>query len=220
MIATERKSSMQAIIIQLISSPHANWIKLQVTLRKHRGISIIGEAHQHDEAVSIATAEQPDLIFAGSDLPGVPIVPLVEELRAASPASRIVVVGKLLESIDHIQLAAVGAPSFLLWKDVSEGTLRSIVDALLGGLLVMSQAAMERQMMPERRRGPRARDIALTDEERSVLKGLGAGLAPGEIADELHVSESTVKRILATLRAKFGVCSTNALCMQAGHLGF
>ncbi len=204
--------------IMLVRSPHPNWTQLQTMLRKQRCMHVIADVDRPDEAVQMVMAEEIDIIFIGSTLPG--LIELVRGLRAASPASRIIVVGKLLESAEHVRLADLGAPNFLLWKDLTEATLRPIVEAVLGGLCVVSQAAMERQMLPDRRRGPRASDLALTGDERAVLTSLGAGLAPGEIADELSVSESTVKRILATLRAKFGVCSTNALCLQAGRLGF
>jgi len=206
--------------ILLISSPHLNWERLRALLDKQRHAQVVGEGHRHDEAVCVAAAEQPDVIIAGSDIPGTPIIPLVQELRAASPASRIVVVGKLLDAMCHIQLTDLGVRGFLLWKDVTEETLWHLLEIVQHDVCVESTAAVERRGATDRRRGRRMSDMVLTDEERAVLRGLGVRLAPGEIADELSMSESTVKRMIAALRIKFGVCSTNALCMQAGRLGF
>jgi len=78
-------------------------------LRKQRRVHVIGEIRQREEAVCSAGAEQPDIIFVGSDLPGVPIVPLARELRVASPASHIVVTGRLLTSAEHDELMALKA---------------------------------------------------------------------------------------------------------------
>jgi two-component system nitrate/nitrite response regulator NarL len=114
--------------VLLISSPHLNWERLRALLAKQRHAQVVGEVHQCDEAVRHAVGEQPDVIIAGSDVPGVPIIVLVQELRDASPASRIVVVGKLLDSVCHRQLTDLGARGFLLWKDVTEETLWPLLE--------------------------------------------------------------------------------------------
>ncbi len=168
----------------------------------------------------IATVEQPDIIFVGSDVPGLPVVPLVQELRAASPTSRIVVVGKLLESADHAYLTQLGLAAFVVWKDVTEVKLRIVIEGVLNDLRLVSIAAAERRAMLDRRRGPRMSDIVVEPMERTVLKGLGVGLTQREIAHDLRVSETTIERMIATLRGKFGVATTSALCGQAGRLGF
>ncbi len=168
----------------------------------------------------IAAAEQPDIIFVGSDLPGLPVVPLVQEVREMSPTSRVVVVGKLLDSADHTSLMQLGVAAFVVWKDVSDVKLRIVIEGVLNDLRVASIAAADRRAMMDRRRGPRMSDIVVDAMERTVLKGLDAGLIQREIAHDLRVSETTVERMIATLRGKFGVATTNALCGQAGRLGF
>ena len=87
-------------------------------------------------------------------------------------------------------------------------------------LCVGSTAAVERRGAIDRQRGPRASAIVVGPVEQAVLKGLGTGLTQREIACQERVSETTVERMIATLRGKFGVATTNALCGQAGRLGF
>jgi len=209
--------------ILLISSAHADWTGLQAMLRKQRRFQIIGEARQGDEAVRAVATEQPDVIIAGSDLPGVPVVPLVREIRAASPASQIVVVGRLRTRAEHAELTALGIRGFVLWKDIDAESVGAILEVARRGMRFASEAAMERRDTPEpeqeRRLRPRASGIALTDEERVVLHGKVTGLVEREIAEELHASIPTVERILRGLRAKFGVTTTCALCAKAVHLG-
>jgi len=53
-----------------------------------------------------------------------------------------------------------------------------------------------------------------------VLSLLVGGWTQSEIAPALHMSEVSVKRTVTALRATFGVRTTNALCWQAGRLGF
>jgi len=60
----------------------------------------------------------------------------------------------------------------------------------------------------------------LADDEVAVLRDLAAGFKQEEIADNLHLSIARVERMIGTLKHKFGVASTNALCAQAGRFGF
>jgi len=212
---------MQPTTILLISSSHANWVRLQAMLRKHRYLHVIGEACQHDDALRIAVAEQPDVIITGSDLPNIPVVSLVEAVRTGSPTSRIVVVGKLLERGEHVRLTELGVGSFLLWEDVTVDTIGRVIEDVRAGLRVASNAAAERTVIPplqERRLKQRGCDIVLTDEERISLNGTVTGLTQREIATELHASVATVERLLAGLRGKLGVPTTCALCARAVHV--
>jgi two-component system nitrate/nitrite response regulator NarL len=216
----EETMYIQPTTILLINSPHANWVGLQTMLCKFRHVQVIGKAQERGEVVRIATVEQPDIIFVGSDVPGLPVVPLVQELRELSPTSRIVVVGKLLDCADHAYLMQLGIAAFVVWKDVTEVKLRIVIEGVLNDLRMVSIAAADRRAMVDRRRGPRMSDIVVEPMERTVLKGLGVGLTQREIAHDLRVSETTVERMIATLRGKFGVATTNALCGQAGRLEF
>ena len=73
---------------------------------------------------------------------------------------------------------------------------------------------------PESAQTPKDRGIVLSAHEQSVLQGLAAGLTQREIAHAEYVSKATIERTISTLRHKFGVSSTCALCVQAGRLGF
>ena len=91
-------------------------------------------------------------------------------------------------------------------------------DALLGELRVL--AAGERYLPADMvvRRGVPAGDVILTLREHDVLSGLRSGLSNKEIADNLSLSEVTVKHHIKSLRGKLGarnrvhaVCRANEL---------
>jgi len=157
---------MHPTTILLISSPHVNWIGLRTMLGKFRHMEVIGEVHRRDESVQSATAEQPDVIFVGSNLPGLPIVPLVQELREISPASRVVVVGEPLDSTDRAYLAGLGVCGVLLWKDVTEDTLGPIVEVLRHDLRVVSAVTADQYTVPDRQRVTWAGDSVLASHGR------------------------------------------------------
>ncbi len=206
--------------ILLISSPHLNWERLRTLLAKQRYVQVVGEGHRRDEAVEVAAAEQPDVIIAGSDIPGTPIVTLVQELRAASPASRIVVVGKLLDSGDHVRLIHLGVLSFLLWKDISEETLWHTLEAIRHDLCVASKAAADRCGDLDCRREPQRGDIALKPLDHIILKNLSKEMTQQEIAEAAGVGLRTVEEHITILKDKLEAPTPFMLGMKAERFGF
>jgi DNA-binding NarL/FixJ family response regulator len=97
----------------LISSEHFNWVGLRTTVEEWPEVQIVADVQQYDPAMQVASRERPDFIFIASDLLNVPIVPLVRDLRTVSPASQIIVIGKLLEAEAHKQLTDMDLVGFL-----------------------------------------------------------------------------------------------------------
>jgi len=111
---------------------------------------------------------------------------------------------------------------YLLWEGLGGDTVVHCL-ALVGEdeMLVGQRAVLDELLAaPELRSHPRGDEPALTDEERVALSLLIEGLRQEEIADAMHLSGITVRRMMTKLRATFGVRTTNALCWQAGRLGF
>ena len=160
------------------------------------------------------------MIFVGSDLPDLPLIPLVEKVRTVSPASQIVVVGKLLDSRDHVRLIHLGVASFLLWKDVSEETIRPVLAAIRHDLRVASKAAADRCGDLDCRREPQRSVIALKPLDHAILNGLAEEMTQQEIAEIAGVGLRTVEEHIAILKDKFEAPTPFMLGMKAERLGF
>lgn len=157
---------MQPTRTLLIGSSQVHWVGLQAMLCTLRDVQVIGEVHQRGEIMRIATEDRPDIVFAGSDLSDLPIVPLAQEFREISPTSRVVVVGEPLDSVDRAYLASLGVCGVLLWRDVTEDTLGPIVEAVRHDLRVVSVTTADRYAMPDRQRETWAGDSVLASQER------------------------------------------------------
>ncbi|MEC8089713.1 MAG: response regulator transcription factor [Pseudomonadota bacterium] len=86
-------------------------------------------------------------------------------------------------------------------------------DALLGALRILAAGALPACRHGDAARGP-AGDIILTMREHDVLSGLRSGLSNKEIADNLSLSEVTVKHHIKSLRGKLG--ARNRVTPSAG----
>src|SRR4051794_16392714 len=143
----------------LLSSEHPNWVDLRLSLEAWPHGQVVGDVQQVAEAIALASTLQPRVILVDADAPDRPLVPLVGDLRAASPASRIMVLGAR-ETLDHDVLMALWPRSlvgYLVWEGLrAETLLRGMVMVVDADVLVGSRVVWEALLVaPERRRRPR-----------------------------------------------------------------
>jgi len=171
--------------------------------------------------VQAAIREQPDLIFVASDLAGVSPVALVREVRAVSPTSQVIMIGKLLTPEEHSQLADLDLAGFLQWKCVTPERLRLVSETVRDGEVRAASVGVVRALhLSERRRQTREADSpVLTAKERAVLMGLIAERTQPQIADTGGVSLRAIEERIAILKDKFGVATTFMLGVMAERAG-
>ena len=99
-----------------------------------------------------------------------------------------------------------------------EAALREAQRAL-GQLRDLGAATLRAELLVNELGGRRRGDGSLTKRELDVLRLVSEGLSDGEIADRLVLSEHTVHRHIANVRAKLGVSSRAAAAAQAARAG-
>lgn len=96
-------------------------------------------------------------------------------------------------------------------KDAPASALAQAVrDVHAGGRAVDPQLAADAWDEPD----------PLTDRERQVLRMAGDGLANGEMAGQLHLSEGTVRNYLSEAMGKLGASNRVAAARQARDRGW
>jgi DNA-binding NarL/FixJ family response regulator len=172
----------------LVSSQHPRWGDLRRSLAEWPNGRIVGDVQQAAEAVALAAARQPRVILVDAEATGRPLVSLVGDLRAASPASRTMVIGAR-ETLDRAVLVALwhrGVVGYFVWEGLhAETLLRGVVTVLGADVLVGSRVVLDALLdWPERRRRPRIAGLVLSDQERAALRADGP-LTPGEEGADL-----------------------------------
>jgi DNA-binding NarL/FixJ family response regulator len=170
--------------ILLISSQHPSWVDLRRSLEAWPHGQVVGDMQQAAQAIALASTLQPKVILVDADAPDRPLVSLVGDLRAASPASRIMVLGAR-ETLDHDVLMVLwhrGLAGYLVWEDLRPETLlRGMAMVVDADVLVGSRVVWEALLVaPERRRRPRIAGLVLSEQERAALTERGGGARPAD----------------------------------------
>lgn len=168
-----------------------------------RELSVVGRAHHGEEAVTLARKEGPNLALTEVPEPaGYAQRYLRRLLGACSPTPKIVVVTALEDPRLGPELLAAGASAFL-HKSATAGELLSAIHAS-GVAFGPAADAVENAAEPP-----------LTEREREVILLAARGLANGQIARTLCLSEATVKRHLANAYRKAGARSRTEAARKA-----
>ncbi|MFF4404662.1 response regulator [Streptomyces sp. NPDC001262] len=196
-------------------------------LRAAPGMEVVGEAADGEEAVALAAAHRPDVVLMDIRMPGMSGIAATERILedAPDPAPRVLVLTTF--DLDEYVYAALraGAAGFLL-KDAGPQRLLAAVTAVAGGDTLFAPTVTRRLIESFTRRQsleagpeqPAALEV-LTGREREVLRLTGRGLSNGDIADELVISEATVKTHLNRAMAKLGLCSRAQAVVAAYESG-
>lgn len=178
---------------------------------RETGLEVAGEAADGREAVVVIGRTQPDVVVMDLRMPGGDGVTAIRELRRAGNAARILVLTTY--DTDHDILAAIqaGADGYLL-KDAPRAELIRAIRDVAAGRPVLTTRALAALTA-------RKRDASLTPRELDVLRVIAAGGTNRTAAEQLMVSEATVKTHLVHAYEKLGVSDRAAAVRVAYERG-
>ena len=164
----------------------------------------VGEAGNGVEAVALATDVRPDVVLMDVRMPELDGIDATRRIVVDETSPRVLVLTTF--DNDEIVLGALraGASGFLL-KDAPGDQLVAAIRIVAGGGSLfapsVTRTLIERFVGASRDAAPPGLD-ELTSREREVLELVARGLSNAQIAQELFLSEHTVKTHVAHLLAK------------------
>jgi len=197
---------------------------LTMILNAQPGIQVVGEATDGLEAVALARELRPDVCLFDIRMPGIDGVEATRQLAGPDvedPMAVVVITTFDLDEYVHGALKA-GARGFLL-KDAGPELLVQAINAAANGDALISPGITRRLLTTlaglERATPPTQPIEALTEREEEVLLTVARGRTNAEIADELHITLSTVKTHVAALMNKLGARNRVEVAMWAYETG-
>jgi DNA-binding NarL/FixJ family response regulator len=186
-------------------------------------ITIVGEAGDGDEALSVISREKPDVVLLDVRMPKKNGLDVLRELKNTTTVPPIILLTTFDD--DEALLAAVraGAKGYLL-KDVSLEQLTEAIRAVAAGGTVIRPAVTERVLrglehMPRDFEALSPPD-PLTKREIEILRLMAGGYSNREIADALGTAEGTVKNHTSSILSKLGVRDRTRAVLKALELGY
>lgn len=182
---------------------------LRTCLDAEPDIDVVAEAVDGLEAVALATRLHPDVVVMDIRMPNLDGVAATRQLTAAHLDNPTRVLAITTFNLDEYVVEALraGASGFVL-KDTTPQELVHAVRVIAAGDALLSPAVTRRLLDRYARHLPPVRTDSsellktVTNRELAVLKLVAQGLSNAEIANALHLAESSVKTHVSHLLAK------------------
>jgi DNA-binding NarL/FixJ family response regulator len=196
---------------------------LTMILDAQPGIEVVGAAADGRRAVELARRLRPDVCLFDIRMPGLDGIEATRLLSGPDVENPLAVVVITTFDLDEYVFAALraGAVGFLL-KDAGPALLAQAVHAAAHGDALIAPSITARLLKTFATVGPasRAQPVEpLTHREEQVLATVARGRTNREIADELHITLSTVKTHVASLMAKLGARNRVEIALWAYETG-
>jgi DNA-binding NarL/FixJ family response regulator len=183
-------------------------------------ILIVGEAGDGQEALTILKITKPDLMLIDVNMPVMSGVDTVKEIRSMPKSDQCYIIMLTISKNDEDLLGAIaaGADGYLL-KDAEPEELHDSIMLVQQGMSVLSPqitrnvlraVAAEPNLLPE---------INLSRREMEVLERLSKGNTTIQIANQLFISENTVKTHVRHILEKLNASNRVEAVNKANRLG-
>lgn len=164
---------------------------------------IVGEASNGNEAITLASELQPDLIVLDLNMKGLSGLDTLKALRNDGIDARIIILTVSDAKSDIYTLVDAGADGYLLKDSEPEQLLEQIRQAASGNS-VFSETVTDYLASRSQQKDPFA---DLTERELDVLQEVARGMSNKQVANNLHISEETVKVHIRNILRKLDVRS-------------
>ena len=180
----------------------------RMILEGQSDLQLVGEAEDGLQAIERARELDPDVILMDVRMPNLDGVEATRRLVDANTRARILVLTTFdLDEYVHAAIRA-GANGFLL-KDVQPAELVAAIHVVAAGNALFAPAATQRLLdrfaIPATTPAMERKLEHLTEREREILRLIANGLSNAELAEQLHLSETTVKTHVSSMLRKLGV---------------
>jgi two-component system, NarL family, response regulator LiaR len=176
---------------------------LQHALSRDPHFTIVGQEEDGAMGVQRALALKPDVVIMDIGLPRLNGIVATQQIKAACPAIRIVILTSHATERETILALASGADAYCI-KGSQVTQIIDAITAVQSGAMYLDEKVRHvvHQIQGQSADEPK---FSLSDREMAVLKLLVDGQSNGAIAAALFLSESTVKAHLRSIMTKFEV---------------
>jgi DNA-binding NarL/FixJ family response regulator len=205
---------------------------IRLLLEIEPDIQVVGQAADGRLALEQVEALHPDVVLMDVRMPEMDGLAATRLLSASHPEVKVIILTTFEDDETVFEGLKAGARGYLLKDISSEEMAQAVRKVAAGEALIQSRltrkvlaefsrlaTATDRQSSVKGGPGAETLPVALTERELQVLQALTRGLSNREIAEQLVITEGTVKNHVSSLIDKLGVRDRTQAVLKAQELG-
>ena len=185
---------------------------IEVLLRD-TGFEIVGVAGSGEDAIQVVGEAAPELLLLDLSMPGGSGMDVLRALRSDGTSTRIVVLTAAIDDSDLMEARGLGVQGIVLKNSDPAYLLECLEQVKSGGTWIDPELAERVRDLSASKAETRRPQLA--PRERQLIGFVRQGLRNRDIAEQLGVTEGTVKVYLHSIFEKLGVKSRTELAVRA-----
>jgi len=185
---------------------------LRHMLELETDMEVVGEAGDAKEALTQVESLSPEVILMDIKMPGIDGVELTRQLKEKQPSCNII----MLTLYDEYLTEAIeaGAVGYLL-KDIKREELIRAIRAVHEGRSLLNLSLSRDQLAEFAVPAESKQRVYLSERELTILRMIAGGVTTKEIANQLFLSQASVKRSVRFIFEKLGVRNRSEAVSEA-----
>lgn len=180
-------------------------------------VRVLARTEEASRALELVRHHRPKVAIIDLVMPPPGGLAAVEEVKRHYPEVRVLALSGNDDVTSALDALRAGADGFLLKSSEPDELVPPLI-ALASGVSVVPAPVMN-ALLDAKASSGETRLAGLCDEDIALLRLVAAGLESIEIADTLHVSERTAKRMVAALLRRIEVANRVQAAAIAGRAG-
>ena len=185
------------------------------------GLDIVGEAENGEQAIRLASDLRPDVVLMDVSMPELDGVEATKVIRQEPDAPQVIMLTMHADKEVLADAIRAGASGYLVKDCSTEEVAEAVRMAVQGDTALSPQLAAT--MLDEVRRldvpDTSDDDRVVTKREEEVLQLIADGCSTPEVAEQLYISQKTVKNHLASIYQKLDARDRTQAVLQAVRMG-
>jgi DNA-binding NarL/FixJ family response regulator len=192
--------------IMLVDDHEVVRLGLRTLLERREGFSVVADAGSVAEAVAAAQQTHPDVIVMDVRLPDGTGVEACREIRSDRPETKVIMLTSYADDEAIYGSIMAGASGYLL-KQTRGQSLAEAIERVAAGESLLDPGITDKVLARMRQLAAGETDelATLSPQERRILGLIAEGKTNKEIAEEVFLSDKTVKNYVSSILSKLNL---------------
>lgn len=176
---------------------------LRKLLERDTSIEIVDEVGDGQGAINVARKERPHVVLMDVNMPGTDGIIATRVIKREMPSLKVVAL-TIYEDEEVVDMVKAGVSAYVL-KDVAGSELIDTIHRVMAGEVVIHPRVAKRLVREISNNNKKQEIVKLTRRENDILTLLVKGSSNKDMAENMYISEKTVKNHLTSIFRKLGV---------------